>query len=487
MKDDKKQIGNDAVKVTIAKIIAQALSMVVAMLMARFLTLEENGTYSQVILVINMVLSLFMLGLPNSMNYYMGRAENKEQKKQFLSTYYALNTLLGLGVGVILLVCMPLVMKYFDNQALKSLWFFMLLYPWGKIITTSAENLYIVYHKTNSVLLYRVLLSGAIIVAIIIAHIIKLNFNMYMLILLVITLVFSAVVLLEANKLGEGICVKLSFGYIKQVLAFSLPLGLATAVGTINIELDKFMVGNFVDTATHAVYTNASKEMPVAIVASAFTAVLLPRFSKYFKENQKDKVVQLWGHSTKIAFYIICFLSIGMFVFAPDCIRVLYSEKFISGSNIFRVYCLVLLLRTTYFGLVLNAAGKTKFIFYSALASLGINFVLNYLLYIPLGLIGPALATLISQIIINGFQIVYSAKLLNIKVSKLFPWKGIGVIFLINVILGICFFFIKKYLVLENLIGTEMESIVLALVWLCVDFLVFKKSAFKEWHSFNNV
>ena len=74
MKDDKKQIGNDAVKVTIAKIIAQALSMVVAMLMARFLTLEENGTYSQVILVINMVLSLFMLGLPNSMNYYMGRA-----------------------------------------------------------------------------------------------------------------------------------------------------------------------------------------------------------------------------------------------------------------------------------------------------------------------------------------------------------------------------------------------------------------------------
>ena len=51
---------SDAVKLTASKIIANGLMMVSAMLLARIRTLEENGTYSQLMLIINLAASIFM-------------------------------------------------------------------------------------------------------------------------------------------------------------------------------------------------------------------------------------------------------------------------------------------------------------------------------------------------------------------------------------------------------------------------------------------
>ena len=482
----KEKIGREALRVTVAKIVAQALTLILAMLMSRFLSLEEYGTYSQIVLVITMLTSLLMLGLPNSMNYFMGRADNEIQKREFLSVYYSLSTLLGLFIGVILCCATSLLISYFHNPAIGTLGAFLLLYPLGRIITYSAENLFVVFHRTNSLLYYRLLYSGSLIASITISHFMKVSFRAYMLLLMAVTLFFSFVVYYSAYSFSGGLRLSFSISKIRSILAFSIPLGLATAVGTINIELDKFMIGKFVNTTTLAIYTNASKEMPVAIVASAFTAVMLPKFAKYLKDNKRDQVVFMWGSATKISFLFICFLGIGMFVFAPDCLRVLYSEKYVPGMNIFRVYCLVLLLRTTYFGIVLNSSGKSKLIFYSALAALGLNCVLNFLLYQLLGIIGPAIATLISQVVINGFQLFYSCKLLNISMTKIFPWKDLMTILLVNVVVGIVFLLLKQILPLDCFCGTAAESIILAIIWGVCDIVLFRNVGIREWKRFNS-
>ena len=87
---------SDAVKLSVSKIIANGLMLVSAMLLARIRTLEENGTYSQLMLVINLAASIFMMGLPNSINFFLAKAERKEDQNYFLSVYYTLSTLLSL-------------------------------------------------------------------------------------------------------------------------------------------------------------------------------------------------------------------------------------------------------------------------------------------------------------------------------------------------------------------------------------------------------
>lgn len=92
----KSTIAGDALKLTISKMIILVLSMIAAMLLSRFRTLEEYGTYSQLLLVINLVTSIIMLGLPNSINYFLARAETEESRQKFLSIYYTLRPFLVL-------------------------------------------------------------------------------------------------------------------------------------------------------------------------------------------------------------------------------------------------------------------------------------------------------------------------------------------------------------------------------------------------------
>ena len=79
----KPSLGGDAVRLTLSKVISLCITMVCTMLLSRFRTVEEYGTYSQLLLVINLFSSLFMLGLPSSINYFLARAETEQEKQKF--------------------------------------------------------------------------------------------------------------------------------------------------------------------------------------------------------------------------------------------------------------------------------------------------------------------------------------------------------------------------------------------------------------------
>ena len=110
------------------------------MLLARFRTLEEYGTYSQMLLVINLFASIFMLGLPNSINFFLARAENQDEQRKFLSVYYTASTALSILLGVALVCAVPLIEGYFKNPAIRSFAYFLAIYPWANVISSSIAN-----------------------------------------------------------------------------------------------------------------------------------------------------------------------------------------------------------------------------------------------------------------------------------------------------------------------------------------------------------
>ena len=134
------KLGKNAVILTAAKMVTIFIALVSSMLLSRFRTLEEYGTYSQILIVINLVTSLFTLGLPNSTNYFLARAENLQERKQFLSVYYSLNTILCFGMGIVLVCSVPLIVSYFNNPLIRSFIYVLTLLPWTKVIISSISN-----------------------------------------------------------------------------------------------------------------------------------------------------------------------------------------------------------------------------------------------------------------------------------------------------------------------------------------------------------
>lgn len=479
----KSSIGIDAIRLTISKIITLLITTITTMLVARFRSVEEYGTYSELLLTVNIVVSVFMLGLPNSINFFLARAETKAERQKYLSVYYTLSTILSIIIGVVLVLSIPVIEAYFHNPAIRGFWYFCVVYPWSSVVEGSVENLLVIYQKTSLLMLYRFVYSIFMLGVAIGVQRLGYGFSIYMVCFVVVNVIFTIWVYLIANYLSGGIVFWIDIKLIKSILAFSVPMGLATVVGTFNTEIDKLLIGYLMSTEEMAIYTNAAKELPLAIIASSITAVLLPELILLVKKDRTSEAVELWGNATVLALIIIAFVVSGVFTYAEEVLTILYSAKYIKGVTVFRIYTLNLILRVTYFGIILNSFGETKKIAACGIASLGLNVVLNPVCYMVFGMVGPAIATFVTIVLVMLLQLSMTATVTNIKFSKLLPWNRIIKIILINISFGSIFYIIKRMLHIDIILGNVCESLALGIIWSLVYFSIMKKQIKCLWQK----
>ena len=163
------------------------------------------------------------------------------------------------------------------------------------------------------------------------------------------------------------------------------------------------------------------------------------------------------------------------------------------------MYSLILLFRTTYYGIILNSKGKTKFIFWCSIISLLLNAALNVIFYFIFSAFGqafvsPAVATFFSTLIMALFQLIATAKAINMPFSKLLPWAKLGLITLINVGFSAVFYTAAKLLPIDRLFdgiefwklsgsGECFEAVILGIVWAVLYFALMLKPIKKLWRK----
>lgn len=478
-------LGGDAVRLTISKVVTMCITMAISMLLSRFRTTEEYGTYSEILLVISLFTTLLMLGLPNSINYFLARAETQTEKRHFLSVYYTLSTILSIILGLVLVLSVPLVEAYFHNPGIHAFAYFLGIYPWAHIISASIENILVVYKKTRFLMAYRIIHSLAMLGCVLVIQWLGLGFSAYMKCFVAVNVLFALSVYLICVLLSGGMNISLDPSLVRAVFAFSIPIGLSTVVGTLNTEIDKLLIGYLMSTEQLAIYTNAAKELPVTVVGSSITAVLLPQLTRMLKHGREKSAVRLWSVATELSFVFIALISAGVFTYAEEAMTFLYSAKYLPGVPVFRIYTLNLLLRCTYFGIILNACGHTRKIFYCSLISLVLNVVLNPIFYHLLGVPGPAMATFLAILIIQLLQLHMSCRVTGVAFSEIFPWKSLGKIILINIAFSLAFWWIKSLLPLEQAVGNVAEAVLLGGLWSLAYLAIEKNRILRLWHCLN--
>lgn len=467
-------LARDAVKITVSKILALVVSMIIAMLLSRFRSLEEYGTYSQMLTVIAITTSIISLGIPDSINYFLARAETVIERQKFLSVYYSLNTVISIITGLALVLSTSLIVGFFHNPLIKSFIFFLAIFPWTAIIQASIENFLIVYQKTTGIIWFRVSNSILILMIIIAVEVYHWNFQTYVILFLLMQVVFTLGVYFIVARIAGKIQVAFDREIIIKILKFSIPLGLAIVVGTISIQLGNLVIGAIYNTEELAIYANASREMPVTIISASLTAVLLPQLAKLIGKGMYKEAVRLWGKTVVLSYVFISFFASILFIFAPQIITLLYSDKYIAGSAVFRVFSLVILLRTTYFGIILNSMGKTKFILLSSLASLALNLLLSFAFSFAFGIVGAALASLVAIATVNILQLFVTSKFIKISFAYIFPWVEISKITMINILLAVVFGCVKLLVSKTWAINVYLLAVILCIFWLLVYTIIMK-------------
>ncbi len=455
--------------------------MISAMLLSRFRTIEEYGTYSEILLTVSLATTIFCMGLPNTITYFYPRYTTKNEKNKFLNQYNTLTLLMTIVAGCVLLFLVPAIILYFKNDHIGSLKFALLVLPMTTVFINTRGNLLVSSNQSKKLLFHSIANSICLLLIILLTQLLNKDFMFYMKLYIIVEIVFFLLVEIEFYKLA-GFKPTIDFEIIRKMLMYAIPIGLATAVGTVNKEFDKLIIGRLLDTESLAQYTNAAKEMPFAFIAASFTAVLLPRISQLMKEKRSVESIEIWKKTVDINFYIISLAVFPCILFSSQIISFLYSEKYLPGITVFRVYLLVVLWRCTYFGMILNCTGRTKMILQCSVASTIVNIVLNFVFFNIFGFNGPAYSTLISVMVVDVYQLIKSAKIVNIPFRFIFPWANLIKTIVFNLIIISLIALIFEFIIGVSVSDISLiQAIILSLFCVGIHLLIQGKRIYLLW------
>ncbi len=430
--------------------------MASSIIMVRFLSKEDYGSFLQIVLVVNTAFTLLLLGFPQSIYYYFGQASNRSQfilQNIFISCF--LSGLAGLFVWLLI---SPL-SGWLNNSDLKNFGWYIALMIFFKGSAQFRDPLMIcdgriLLNSAVTVLINLVLFIPIIVVSMLTTSLEKLVFTMFLSNLaewFIYILVGLYMVSKSSSLDGGKNKPKEPIGLWRQ-LKYSLPIGLSNYTGIIGKQIDQFIISIYFTPQNFAVYTRGAMRIPLLhTIQFTINEIMMPKYAEAMRENNIKEFLYYFHRGIhKVAKIKFAFFSF-LFAVSPQIMTLLYTAEYSEASSIFRAYLLYLIATITVYAAVPRAVGKTSEIFYATLINLVSNVILSLLLLQFWGPIGPALATVFSSMLMACYLLWTSAKILNLSLASIFPWGYLGKLLFLTLLASAPLYFLNPWLEKVNI------------------------------------
>lgn len=184
---------------------------------------------------------------------------------------------------------------------------------------------------------------------------------------------------------------------------FSLPTGISSVFNSVVYLLDVLMVGIIVASSIDVACYKVATMLPEGFlfIPQCIVIFALP----YFAEHRLDSVwfskharVLLFGSLVPMAV-----IAVVLFIWAPDIIKLLWGEEYVDAATAFRIISLSLIvspLRTVSVNL-LACLHRVRFNLVVSVVSLAANVALTVPLTFAFGIVGAALATVSTTVLVS--------------------------------------------------------------------------------------
>ena len=103
------------------KVVSGLSSIAGGIVLSRWLTVEQYGTYSQLILIASTLVLFSNLSLPRSLYYFLPCAQDEGEKKHIASQIVLVTALASLTFAVLLFPASPLFAEFMQNKLIEIL------------------------------------------------------------------------------------------------------------------------------------------------------------------------------------------------------------------------------------------------------------------------------------------------------------------------------------------------------------------------------
>lgn len=241
--------------------------------------------------------------------------------------------------------------------------------------------------------------------------------------------------------------------HIKPIIILSI----AAFFGLIYSKIDITMLGMLSTNESVGLYNNAHQCINIVLTcATSITAVFLPRLSSIAQDNDEKQLIDLLKTGTNILIFISIPAVAGLIITSPKVIVLLFGDSFASAGATLQILSVLAIIVSIgdllAYQFIIAKGYEKKRILVSFLGCV-INITLN-LVFIPmLAQNGAAIATIISELFINVYLIIFVCRKIKFRFDLEVIWKTL----LSTAVM--CGVVIPLYLFIDNIVVCCVVSI----------------------------
>lgn len=435
--------------VAIGSLFSFAVGIISPMVLSRYFTVGDYGTYKQVMYVYGTLLSVFTLGLPKAYSYYLPKRPNEESKAIINKITY-LFLVLGAIFSLFLFLGSGLIAKLLNNPDLTIALRVFSPVPLFLLPTMGLEGILATYKKTQFLALYTIITKVLTILFTVLPVVIFDGNYIYAIIGFDIASILTCVtaLLLRSMPVRNYQSQPTSLSY-KEIFRFSIPLLFASFWGMLYSSANQFFVSRYYGNEAFAIFSNGFTELPfLGMIISSISTVLLPVFSRLEKgESVTGDIVSIWNSAILKSSKLLFPMSIFCIFMARLVMVCLYGNSYEESTVYFQIKSIYGLFYIVPFAPLLIALGKTKLYsnvtMYFTLILIILEFFLATFLDSPIYI---AIASELCSIVKIIVFFVIIAKFSSKNVLDLLPSKHLLPVVIASTISSVPVLFISNFL-----------------------------------------
>lgn len=416
------------------KILSTLGEAVVPIIMIRLLSKAEVGVLSTVMMLYATLALLLTSAFPATLMYFLPAREAPERRALAVRMgllMLALGGVLGLlmfGLGLVgLSLGGASVAADHSERSLfdpKALFYLLALapYPLGDLPARLLPNLLVIEGRARAAATIGVIKAVGAAVTTLIPIALGLPLHVVIGCTSLFGLVYAGLLPYFIGVLYAGVPKVPAPVSSREIIRFTMPLGITDVVGRLNSELDRYLIAGTFPVTRVAEYRAAAWQVPlIKEIPYTVGRVDTPELTRLFEAGKVHEALQLWRGSTEKVALLVAPLACVFIVAAEEVMVLLFTDEYVGAATVFRMYSLLMLGRVCSFGNVLLAAGKPGDVFRAALFSFLSNIVLSVSALLMFGFIGPALGTVLAFVAMTFFYCWLIAKAAKVRLSETFP------------------------------------------------------------------
>lgn len=410
--------------VVFARILTTIIDLAIVIATIRILSKTDFAIIGYLLMIHELVRNLATLGFPDSIFYFFGRLTGSGRRALTLQTGALLA---GASVIAALLIlglnaALPSLLTQWDPKLVAQLGS---LLPWIALVTVleiptwPTSNILLALDRQKDAAWYE--MGTSLLTFIAVVGPLTLGFGVefavyglvcYAAVRLLVSVIWVGVALpgrndeTEANgephSESQSTLPQTQRVSIRSQLTFSLPIGLSAYVNKLNRNVDKLIVSLLLPAAALAEYNLGAQEVPIIrVIPFAVGSVLISRYVSLQVQARKEELLALWHKGVEKVSLMVVPLTILAVLLAPDLIPWIASTEnadYRAAILPFQIYNLIILIRVTHYGSILQAFGDSKGVLWMSLNLVAANILLSIPFTIWMGITGTALATLIANL-----------------------------------------------------------------------------------------